>query len=221
ATFVNLFQPSAPLSVTPSAKTALHFGDPITYTYKVTNTRSSDSPNLVLDTSNPNDSFTDTLLGNLEADAIAHGGGSLAPGASFSFTETRPIQVGDPTPLINTATVVFTLAQNLGPFTNRISAQGSASVTLLPELKITKAVTGGADMIPPGDTASFTITVSNTGAGPATGVVVTDELQKPDLLSWGVTSSTFDTTSISPDDVLTATTATLAAGASQSVVVSA
>src|SRR5262249_8983095 len=98
---VNLFQPSAPLTVTASPTTAQHLGDPITYTYTVTNTSSADSPNLVLSTSNPNNFFTDTLLGNLEADAIAAGGGSLAPGASFTFTETRAIQAGDPSPLTN------------------------------------------------------------------------------------------------------------------------
>src|SRR5262249_8294769 len=115
---VNLFQPSATVTVTASPTTATSLGTPITYTYTVTNTSSSDSPNLVLSTSNPNDSFTDTLLGNLEADAIAAGGGSVAPGGSFTFTETRPIQAGDPSPLTNTVTVAFTLAQNLGNFSN-------------------------------------------------------------------------------------------------------
>src|SRR5262249_33859408 len=48
---VNLFQPSATLTVTANPTTAQHLGDPITYTYTVTNTSSADSPNLVLDTS--------------------------------------------------------------------------------------------------------------------------------------------------------------------------
>ncbi len=194
-------------------------GTPITYTYTVNNTSSSDSPNLVLDSS-PNNSFIDTLLGNLEADAIAAGGGSVAPGASFIFTKTRPIQAGDPTPLTNTATVIFTLAQNLGPFSNRIPAQDSATVTLLPHLTISKSVTG-ADVIHPGDTASFTITVTNDGAGPATNVVVTDQLPEKDLLTWGVVSSTFGTTSISTTDFLTASSSTLPAGATATVTVSA
>ena len=104
----------------------------------------------------------------------------MAPGGSFTFTETRAIQAGDPTPLTNTATVIFTLAQNLGSFSNLITANASASVTLLPQLTITKAVTGGVDTIHPGDTASFTITVTNDGAGPATNVVVTDQLPEAD-----------------------------------------
>jgi hypothetical protein len=219
---VNLFQPSATLTVTANPTTALHLGDLITYTYTVNNTSSSDSPNLVLDAANPNDLFTDTLLGNLEADAIAAGGGSVGPGGSFTLTETRAIQAGDPTPLVDTATVAFTLAQNLGSFTNIIHAQGSASVTLLPHLTIVKAVTSGYNStIHPGDTASFTITVTNDGAGPATNVVVTDQLPEADLLSWGVAASQFDTTSIDTVGLLTATSATLPAGASESVTVSA
>src|SRR5262245_30822720 len=188
------------MTLTASPTTAKHLGDPITYTFTVTNTSSPDSPNLVLSTSNPNNSFTDTLLGDLEADAIAAGGGSVAPGGSFSFTKTRTVQAGDPAPLTNTVNVAFTLAQNFGNFSNIIRAQASTSVTLLPHLEIAKAV-NGSDVIHPGDTASFTITVSNTGAGPATNVVVTDQLAEPDLLVWTATSSTF-TTSVSATDFL-------------------
>jgi uncharacterized repeat protein (TIGR01451 family) len=220
-TSVNLFQPSATMTLTASPTTAQHIGDPITYTYTVNNTSSLDSPNLVLSTSNANNSFIDTLLGNLEADAIAAGGGSVAPGGSFTFTETRAIQSGDPSPLTNTATVIFTLAQNLGSFGNQISAKASTSITLLPELKITKGATDGVETIHPGDTASFTITVSNTGAGPATNVVVTDQLPEADLLDWGIVSSGFDTATISSTDFLTASKSSLAAGSSVTIVVSA
>jgi uncharacterized repeat protein (TIGR01451 family) len=226
---VNLFQPSASLTVTPNPATATFLGQVITYTFTVTNTSSSDSPNLVLDLSNPNDSFTDTLLGNLEADAIHAATGnntatvaSIAPGATFTFTETRPIQAGDPAPLTNTSSAAFTLAQNFGNFTNIITASASASVTLLPHLQITKAVTPGfVDTIHPGDTASFTISVTNDGAGPATNVLVTDQLPAADQLTWVKGTSTFDTTSISTSDLLTSSSATLAAGATESVTVSA
>ena len=222
ANSVNLFQPSASLTVTASPTSATQPGTPITYTYTVHNTSSADSPNLGLSTSNVTDSFADTLLGNLEADAIAAGGGSVAPGGSFSFAETRAIHAGDPTALSNVATVSFTLAQNLGSFTNVVTAQGSASVTLLPHLTISKAATlGTPNTIHPGDTASFTITVGNDGAGPATSVVVSDALPDANLLTWSIASSTFDTSSLSAGDVLTASISTLAAGSGASVTVSA
>jgi len=213
---INLFQPSATLDVTVSSDTADHLGQVITYTYKVTNTSSSDSPDLVLGTANS--SFTDSLLGDLQADAMAAGADDLALGESVTFTETRAIQAGDPTPLVDNAAVAFTLAQNLGDFTNIIHASDSASVTLLPHLNIVKAVTSGFNnLIHPGDTASFTISVSNDGAGPATNVLVTDQLPEADLLAWTIFSSTFDTTSLSPDDLLTASSPSLPAGATASV----
>src|SRR5207253_100932 len=106
------------------------------------------------------------------------------------------------------------LAQNLGSFSNLISAHASTSVILLPELNITKSATNGVTTIHPGDTASYTITVSNSGAGPATNVSVTDQLPEPDLLNWVVGSSDFDSTSISATEFLTAGESSLPAGAS-------
>jgi uncharacterized repeat protein (TIGR01451 family) len=225
---VNLFQPSMTLTETASPATATQLGQVITYTFTITNTSSADSPNLVLDTSDPNNFFTDSLLGNLEADAIHAATGdntatvaSIAPGATFTLTETRAIQAGDPNPLTDTSNVAFTLAQDLGTFPNIISASASASVTLVPQLTITKAITDGIDVIHPGDTASFTITVTNDGSAAATNVVATDQLPDANLLTWTVTSSTFDTTSIDNTGFLTAMTASLPAGATISVVVSA
>src|SRR5262249_718770 len=122
------------------------------------------------------------------------------------------------------ATVVFTLAQNLGNFSNQISSSSASSVTLVPHLTITKTVTGDGTsaVIHPGDTASFTITVTDDAAGPATNVLVTDQLPEPALLTWTVPSSDgLDTASLSAGDFLTATKSSLAAGASISVVVSA
>lgn len=225
---VNLFQPSATLTETTSDTSATTLGQVITYTFTVTNTSSADSPNLVLDLSNPNDLFIDTLLGDLEADAI-HAATSdntataagIAPGATFTFSVTRAVQAGDPTPLTDTASVAFRLAQNVGVFTNISTASASASVILVPHLEITKAVTPGfPDVIHPGDTASFTITVTNDGAGPATNVIVTDQLPAADLLTWSATSSFF-LTSVSTGDFLTATSPALPAGATGIITVSA
>src|SRR5262249_55489944 len=149
---------------------------------------------------------------DLEADAIHAATGnnsatvtSIAPGATFTFTQTRDIQAGDPNPLTNAARVVFTLAQNLGPFSNQVPVGASASVTLQPHLQIVKSVTPGfPDVIHLGDTASFTITVTDDGAGAATNVLVTDQLPAADQLAWRIISSTFDVSSITAGDFLTA-----------------
>jgi uncharacterized repeat protein (TIGR01451 family) len=100
---------------------------------------------------------------------------------------------------------------------------GTPNVCGTPILAIAKAVTGGfLDTIHPGDTASFTITVTNLSASSsASHVVVTDQLPAADLLTWTVSSFSFDTASVSSGGVLTATIASLAAGASGSITVSA
>src|SRR5262249_35611309 len=85
---------------------------------------------------------------------------------------------------------------------------------------ITKAATDGVDVISPGDTASFTINVSNDGAGPATNVQVTDQLPEATLLTWNATSSSF-TVSMSAADFLTATLPSLPAGATATITASA
>ncbi len=226
---VNLFQPSAKLTETASPTTATQLGQVITYTFTLSNTSSSDSPNLILDPSNSNGFFTDTLFPSIESDAIAaainagygaNGVINLPSGASFSFTETRPIQAGDPNPLTDSASAGFTFADTTD-FPNVIHAAASASVTLVPHLEISKAVTpGDPSTVQPGGTASFTITVTNDGAGPATNVVVTDQLPDASQLSWMASSSAF-TSSINSSGLLTATDASLAAGTSASITVSA
>src|SRR5439155_17448506 len=92
-----------------------------------------------------------------------------------------------------------------------------------PHLTITKTVTGDGTsaVIMPGDTASFTISVTNDGDGFASNIQVTDQLPEPTLLNWAVSASGFDSASLSAGDFLTATKATLNAGATIPVTVSA
>jgi uncharacterized repeat protein (TIGR01451 family) len=131
---VNLFQPSATLTEVASP-TAGVVGTPITYTFTVSNTSSSDSPDLVLDPGNPNGFFTDSLFPTLESDAIAaaaaagFGSGgvmSLPAGQSFSFTESRAIQAGDPTPLTDATVAGFTFLDSTH-FPNVIHASAGAT----------------------------------------------------------------------------------------------
>src|SRR5262249_28502091 len=131
-------------------------GDAITYTYTVNNTSSTDSPNLVLS------SLTDTVLGNLTATASASGCGSLAPGASCTFGVSRTILATDPTPLPNSATVTFPLADPR--FSTGIPAPASASVIIV-DAAISIAPSGVNAV---GNPHTFTITVTAipNGASP-------------------------------------------------------
>jgi uncharacterized repeat protein (TIGR01451 family) len=163
---VNLFQPS--VSMTESASpTAAVAGTPITYTYTITNTSSTDSPNLVLNSGNQGagdpDSFTSSLFGDIEADAVhaLAGNGSattasLAPGASFSFTETHVLSGSDPTPLTDTANAIFTLAQNLGAFPNQIHSNTTTATVHRVNAEISITGSGVNEVNNP---HTFTVTV--------------------------------------------------------------
>src|SRR5262249_11826863 len=94
-------------------------------------------------------------------------------------------------------------------------------------LTISKTVTsngGTSAVIKPGDTASFTITVSNTGAGTATNVHVTDQLPDASQLTWTVTTNNGfdDTPSVdSSGNLIGATRASLPGNTMISIIVSA
>jgi hypothetical protein len=158
---LNVFHPSVSLVETASP-TAGVGGTPITYTFAITNTSTSNSPHLVLDLSNPNDFIVDDLFSNITADAVHAETGNpsatvadIAPGVTFSFTETRPIMASDATPLTDHVTADFTLAQNLGNFSNIITAAASTTThTVDAEVTIAPDATNEV-----GQAHTFTVTV--------------------------------------------------------------
>ena len=101
---------------------------------------------------------------------------------------------------------------------NAVSVSASATVTIqCPSLSITKTPDKSGDTgysVSPGDSARFTITVSNAGPGSASSVVITDTL--PSNLTW-VDNKT--ECSVSSSQILTCSLTSLAANASFSVVV--
>ncbi len=90
---VELFQPS--VQVEKSGPAEAHPGDAIVYTFRITNTGSADSPNLILD------AVTDVGvgwpgLGDLTALAAANGCTPLVPGAACTFDVPYTIPLGTP-----------------------------------------------------------------------------------------------------------------------------
>src|SRR5204863_4095154 len=128
---VDLFQPSVTIDKTADATSKV--GDSVNYTIVVTNTSSSDSPNLVCD-------VNDTLLGSIAT------GVNLASGASATYHPSRTTLAADPDPLVNTATVT---CSPVG-FPNILSAHDDASVDLFqPSVAVAKtsdpaSATGGS-----------------------------------------------------------------------------
>jgi uncharacterized repeat protein (TIGR01451 family) len=172
---VNLFQPSVAIAET--GPTQASVGDTVTYHFTITNTSSPDSPNLVL--AGITDAGTGWAgLGDLST--ANAGAGSLAPGQSVSFDVTHTVTLADPNLLNDTVNVLY----HPSGFPNNITASNSHSITILqPNLVVTKTPDGAT--IQPGQTATFTITVSNTGLGRAINVVLDDTL--PDgSLNWQV-----------------------------------
>ena len=126
-------------------------GDTVTYNFTITNTGAS---TLYLDT------ITDTVLGNLKAQALAAGCGTLAGGASCSFSVDYTVPDGAADPLVNEVTVVYKSTPALtGP---AISDKDGHSVDLFqPSIKIDK--TGDATS-KAGDDVNYTIAVKNTSS---------------------------------------------------------
>jgi hypothetical protein len=121
----NLFQPRVAVTKT-CAPNPIAVGQAEVCTIHVTNTSSSDAPNLV------NGTITDSLNGNLlaagnTAVTASTCTATLATGASCQITTSRVVLATDPNPLVNTVTVHYNPA---GGFTNDIHASATASVTI-------------------------------------------------------------------------------------------
>jgi len=155
---VNLFQPS--VTVDKTGDTLSKAGDPVNYTITVTNTSSSDSPNLV------NGTITDTLLGNLldaanpfvTSSTCAATLPTTAGVDSCTITATRTVLAGDADPLVNTVTVHY----NPAGFPNDISASDGHSVNLFqPSVTVDKT---GDTLSKAGDDVTYTFTITNTSS---------------------------------------------------------
>lgn len=143
----NLFQPS--VAITKTGPAYSQAGDTVTYTVTITNTSSSDSPNLLLN------SFSDSLVPSVTPPSQCD---NLAPGDHCSFTYTYTVQSGDPDPLVNTATVHY----HPSGFPNDIHNSATWTTNLLhPGFTVSKTCT--TEPVPQAGPAKFDVTFTNTG----------------------------------------------------------
>ncbi len=138
-------------------------GDEVTYNFTITNTG---AVTLYLN------SVTDTLLNDLTATANAGGCGTLASGASCSFSANRIVLPTDPDPLNNTVTVDYRGTIDLTG--QAITASDNHSVDLVhPGMTIDKS---GDTLSKAGDTVNYTFVINNTGDVQLNRISVTDTL---------------------------------------------
>lgn len=147
---VNLFQPAVMIDKT--GDTLSKIGDPVTYTFTITNKSSQDSPNLTLA------SISDSVIGDLSSQATTAGCDVLIYNEKCSFTVTRTVDSGDSDPLNNTVNVLY---HPVG-FPNDIKGSDSHSVNLFqPSVEIKKSGDGLSKI---GDNVTYSIKINNTSS---------------------------------------------------------
>jgi uncharacterized repeat protein (TIGR01451 family) len=173
-------------------------GNDVDYVITVTNTSSGDSPDLV------NGTIEDSVLGDLlDPDnpfvTVRDCAQTLAGGASCTINATRTVEPDDPDPLLNTVAVHY----NPSGFPNDVTDSASHQVDLVhPDLAVSKTCAPASAS--PGDTITYTCTISNTGDVGLDRISITDTL-KGDLTDpANFTSSTCDD-SLAPDTSCTIT----------------
>ncbi|MBN1221348.1 MAG: DUF11 domain-containing protein [Anaerolineae bacterium] len=201
----------------PAPGTSVSPGDRITYTITITNNGSADATNAVLTdtvpqytqyaagTATPGPISTDPLVWNLGA---ISGAGGVA-------TATFVVQVD--TPLTNALTISnsaqLDLAETVGLSTTNFVTH---TVISTPSLTLNKlAVPPAGQTVVPGGIISYTITVTNSGNGPATSFRITDTVPVSTSLA-GAVNTTPGFTPIIGTNVITVD-GTLGAGQTMTV----
>jgi hypothetical protein len=155
---VNLFQPAVLIDKKGDGLSKI--GDPVTYTFTITNKSSEDSPNLNLA------SISDNVIGDLSAAATAAGCDVLSFEEQCSFQVTRTVLAADGDPLDNKVDVVY----NPAGFPNKITASDGHSVNLFqPEVKITKDGNGLSKI---GDDVTYKFKITNSGSGDSPNLIL-------------------------------------------------
>jgi len=158
ATHTTLIACPADISVTKVADELSKVGDPVNYVITITNNGDGVANRV---------SVNDSLLGDVSASFAA----TLAPGASSQATLTRTVAAGDPDPLLNTVTAIYSSG------ITQDTATASDSTNLFqPAVTLTKSANVSTAEV--GSTVNYTIVASNTGSAdsPACNGAVVDAL---------------------------------------------
>jgi uncharacterized repeat protein (TIGR01451 family) len=135
----NLFQPN--FTVTKTGNTLSKIGDTVHYTITVTNTSSTDTPEMTFH-------ITDAMLGIDETKVIANG-------SSYTIEKDFVIPEGASDPFVNTVNVHATIAG----FPNTYDKSATWETNLFqPAIEITKT---GDPISKVGDTITYTVTITN------------------------------------------------------------
>jgi uncharacterized repeat protein (TIGR01451 family) len=183
--------------------TTVKAGAQLTYTLTVSNIGTADATGVtVTDPLPANTTFVDAPGGTLANGIVTWSIGTLAAGASQPLTlivDVAPSLPAGLDTIVNTAMA----SDNQNP---DVTATDTDTVNAAPDLSVTK--TDGQTVVTPGQTLTYTLTISNVGKQDATGVAVND------LLPANTTFVSASDTWSESGGVVTWPTFSLAAGAS-------
>ncbi len=154
--------PLASVTIAKAGDDLSKVGDNVTYTFTIRNTSLCSLPNLVLD------NVTDSVLGDLTADAVKAGADILTCDEDVTFQVTREVPDGALDPLTNTVTVHYHPCDLEGI---DVTASSSHSVQLFqPAIDIVKT---GATLSKIGGKVDYVITVFNNSSADTPDMVCT------------------------------------------------
>ena len=154
-------------------------GQTLTYTLTITNNGNQGATGVtVSDTLPANTTFVSASDGGtFNGGVVTWNIGPVAAGATLTRTVTVVVNGVIPagvTQIINTASVQDDGSNGPDPNPANNTASDTDTLNAAPDLVITK--TDGLTSVVPGQTVTYTLTVTNVGTQDATGVVVTDIL---------------------------------------------
>src|SRR5439155_1033591 len=192
------------LTITKTGNGTVNSTDTVSFTITVSNTGAGTEYTVDLSAALPGGLAWTTDAGTISGGTLSDAIGDLASGASVTIHVNAPTAAGYNATLDNTATATSLYLHHALPISS------ATDVVQAPNLTITKTGNGTVNST---DTVRFTITVSNTGAGSAYNVNVSDAL--PGGLAWTTDAGTISGGSLS--DAI----GDLASGASVTIHVSA